>query len=95
MFKKLKNYQTKNTGILIRFDDIAENMNWSLMEKCEALFVKYSIKPVMGVIPRNNDKELLSYPIKNNFWDKIRSWKKLGWEIVMHGCSHVYDSTSY
>ena len=30
----------KNTGILIRLDDIAENMNWNLMEKSELLFEK-------------------------------------------------------
>ena len=95
MIKKLKNYTSKNTGLLIRFDDIAENMNWTLMEKCESLFAKYSIKPVLGVIPKNNDKALLSYPTNNKFWDKVRSWKKLGWEIVMHGYSHVYDSVSH
>ena len=47
--------------ILIRFDDIAENMNWHLMNKCEALFDELNIKPVMGVIPNNKDSELLSY----------------------------------
>ena len=41
--------------ILIRFDDIAENMNWYLMEKCEKLFDELKIKPVMGVIPDNKD----------------------------------------
>ena len=52
----------KNKGILIRFDDIAENMNWHLMDKCEKLFEKYNIKPVVGIIPYNKDAELLTYP---------------------------------
>ena len=95
MLKKFKNYQSKNTGILIRFDDIAENMNWNLMERCETLFLKYSIKPVLGVIPKNKDEELLTYPINSKFWDRVRNWKSLGWEIVMHGYTHVYDSTSH
>ena len=46
----MKNFISDNTGILIRIDDIAENMNWDLMEKCEVLFDKYNIKPVLGVI---------------------------------------------
>ena len=46
--------------ILIRFDDVAENMNWPLMNKCEVLFDKLNIKPVMGVIPNNEDKDLLT-----------------------------------
>ena len=55
--------------ILIRFDDIAENMNWHLMRiNVKNFLMKYNIKPVMGVIPNNKDKELLSYPKRENFW---------------------------
>ena len=81
----------KNTGILIRLDDIAENMNWNLMEKSELLFEKYGIKPILGVIPNNKDNELLSYSKKNNFWEQVRNWRDKGWEIAMHGYTHVYD----
>ena len=81
----------KNTGILIRLDDIAENMNWDLMEKSELLFEEYGIKPILGVIPNNKDNELLSYSKKNNFWEQVRNWKDKGWEIAMHGYTHVYD----
>ena len=55
MLSKIKNYITDNTGILIRLDDIAENMNWDLMKKSELLFEKYAIKPVLGFIPNNKD----------------------------------------
>jgi len=91
MLSKIKNYISDNTGILIRIDDIAENMNWNLMEKSELLFEKYGIKPVLGVIPENKDDTLLSYPKKNDFWEKVRIWKNKGWEIAMHGYTHVYD----
>ncbi len=77
--------------ILIRFDDIAQNMNWDLMSKCEKLFDQLRIKPVMGVIPNNQDKELLIYPKKNNFWDVVKNWQSKGWEIAMHGYNHIYD----
>ena len=72
MFLKMKQYITENTGILIRIDDIAENMNWEAMKKAENLFDKYSIKPVLGVIPNNKDDEFLSFPKKDNFWDQVR-----------------------
>ena len=94
MLSKIKNYVSDNTGILIRLDDIAENMNWNLMKKSELLFEKYSVKPVLGVIPNNRDSHLLEYPKNNNFWEQVRNWKKKGWEIAMHGDSHVYDSDS-
>ena len=64
MFLKIRKFIINNTGILIRLDDIAENMNWDLMKKSEVLFEKYSIKPVLGVIPENKDKELMSFPKK-------------------------------
>jgi predicted deacetylase len=91
MINSIKNYFTKYTGLLIRFDDIVPNMNWSLMNKCENLFDKYNIKPLLGIIPQNQDKELQAYKKNENFWDQARTWQKKGWEISMHGFSHVYD----
>ena len=84
------NFELMN-NILIRFDDIAENMNWQLMDKCEKLFAIYNIKIVLGVIPNNKDKELLSFPKKENFWEIVRNWQSKGWEIAMHGYNHIYD----
>ena len=81
-----------NTGLLIRFDDISENMNWKFMQKSEEIFDKYNIKPLLGVIPNNKDKEFLGYEKKENFWQKVRNWQKKGWEISMHGLTHVYDT---
>ena len=78
-------------GTLIRIDDIAENMNWQLMNKCEILFNKYDIKPVLGVIPKNKDPNLLIFPKEENFWTKIKNWQNNGWEISMHGYSHEYE----
>ena len=90
MLVSIKKYISNNTGFLVRLDDIAENQNWVLMEKCEKLFDKYKIKPILGVIPNNIDEELLGYPKNEKFWDKVRSWKNKGWEIAMHGFSHEY-----
>jgi|TARA_B110000211_G_C13898590_1_gene472872 predicted deacetylase len=93
MFEKIKNYIDKNTGFLLRLDDIAENMKWDFMNKAEIIFDQYNIKPVLGVIPYNKDKELLEHPkINSNFWDKVRSWQNKGWEIGMHGTYHSYKN---
>ena len=55
MNNSIKNFLNQHTGLLVRIDDIAENMNWSLMNKCEVLFDRYNIKPLLGVIPCNKD----------------------------------------
>ena len=85
------NLLKKNTGLIIRFDDIAPNMNWFYMNKCEKLLEKYNIKPVLGVISNNQDENLLKFPFEKNFWDKIRNWQKKNWEIAMHGYNHKYS----
>ena len=38
MISSINNYLSENTALLIRMDDIAENMNWSLIKKCEDMF---------------------------------------------------------
>ncbi len=91
MISNIKKFISHNTGMLIRLDDIAENMNWRLMEKCESLFDENNIKPLLGVVPNNKDRELLSFGKNEDFWNKVRQWKDKGWEIAMHGYSHSYD----
>ncbi len=95
MIKLLKDYIKKNTGLLIRLDDISANMNWNYMDKCERLFDKLEIKPVLGVIPDNQDPEFLKYPKNSNFWERVKSWENKGWEISMHGFSHLYKNQTY
>ena len=63
-------------------------MNWDLMDKCEELFDKNNIKPVIGVTPNNKDKELLSYPKRENFWKIVERWKNKK-EIAMHGFTRM------
>ena len=95
MINKFKKFLSDNTGLLIRLDDIAETMNWSMMEEVTNLFDKYNVKPVLGVIPNNRDPELLSYPkAKLNFWDQVKNWQNKGWEIAMHGNNHLYNKNN-
>ena len=91
MFNAIKKKVSKYTGLLIRIDDIAPNMNWNYMDKCEKIFDDLKIKPLLGVIPNNKDPELLRYQLNEKFWDRVRDWKNKGWEISMHGLSHLYE----
>ena len=91
MFNAIKKKVSKYTGLLIRIDDIAANMNWNYMDKCEKIFDDLKIKPLLGVIPNNKDPELLRYQLNEKFWDRVRDWRNKGWEISMHGLSHLYE----
>ena len=73
MFNSFKKILSKYTGLLIRMDDISENMKWEFMERCESLFDKYKIKPLLGIIPINKDPELLKFPRNlGNFFPLIK-----------------------
>ena len=91
MLNSIKKITSKYTGLLIRIDDIAENMNWQLMDRSEKLFDKYNIKPLLGVIPENKDLELKKYPSNSDFWQRVKDWQDKNWEISMHGYNHVYS----
>ena len=91
MLNSILKIKSKYTGLLIRMDDIAENMNWQYMDRCELLFDKFNLKPLLGVIPENKDPEFLKYPKNSDFWSRVKNWEKKGWEISMHGYTHLYE----
>ena len=53
MFSSILNKNPLKCKIVIRLDDIAPNMNWDMMKKTKDLFKKYNVKPLIGVIPKN------------------------------------------
>ena len=79
---------------IFRLDDICENMNWNNFNRIKEIFISNDIKPIIGVIPNNNDKELLKYPkAEINLWEEIKELQKIhGWTIAMHGYTHVYET---
>lgn len=78
---------------VIRLDDIAPNMNWDGYARAKRLFDAYDVKPLLGVIPDNQDPSLRAFPTsETNFWDEMRAAQGRGWEIAMHGYQHLYDS---
>jgi|TARA_B100001094_G_C18110953_1_gene761114 predicted deacetylase len=91
MLNSILKIKSKYTGLLIRMDDIAENMNWKYMDRCELLFDKFNLKPLLGVIPENKDPEFLKYSKNSDFWSRVKSWERKGWEISMHGYTHIYQ----
>lgn len=80
---------------LIRLDDASEYMNLEKWGKIEALLDNYDIKPIVGVIPRNQDITLMDrYQRDLTFWSKVYAWNSKGWVIAMHGYTHIYSSHS-
>lgn len=77
---------------LIRLDDACPTMNHELWERMEDLLDQYNIKPMIGIIPHNEDPKQQIDPEDASFWQHVKNWEKKGWAIAMHGYNHVYSS---
>lgn len=81
--------------ILIRFDDICPTMDYEQWSKAVDIIDKYNIKPLLGVIPCCEDRDLFINDEKENFWNYIRKLQDNGYVIAMHGFNHVCDNNSH
>ena len=77
---------------ILRLDDISPNMAWSLFSRLEEKLNLLGIKPVLGVVPDNQDSALNVEVVNTNFWDKVRDCSDLGWTIAQHGYQHKYST---
>lgn len=77
---------------LLRLDDACEKRDLKKWDKIEALLDKYSIKPIIGIIPKCEDKDMEQYPVDEKFWLRASCWQEKGWHIALHGYEHVFCS---
>ena len=80
------------TYYLIRLDDACPTMNHSLWRKMEVILDNNGVKPMVGVIPHNEDSKQQIDSEDNDFWEHVMDWEQKGWAIAMHGYNHVYSS---
>lgn len=83
--------------IAIRMDDITPDMDWKKFLRFKELCDRYRIKPLIGVVPSNLDKNLhieepQNVPVQD-FWEYVRQLGEDGWCIAQHGVTHVYKTT--
>jgi predicted deacetylase len=79
---------------LVRFDDICPTMKWTVWDRTEEILRFYSVRPIMSVIPDNQDNSLYFDPPNPHFWERVRQWQSWGWTIGLHGYQHRYRSNS-
>lgn len=77
---------------IFRLDDITPDMDWNRFYRVKAIFDKYKVKPLIGVVPDNGDENLRRGEWHEDFWEYIRSLERDGWQIAQHGYRHVYET---
>ena len=77
---------------IIRLDDITPDMNWDKFHKVERILDQYSVCPLIGIVPDNQDEKLQIEEKRTDFIEKIQGWQQKGWAIAQHGMYHVYET---
>lgn len=92
--------------IAVRLDDITSDMDWKCFFRFKDLLDRYQIKPLIGIVPDNCDKNLMGKDetVDNvpedggretnhtDFWKYVKDLEDDGWVIAMHGYRHVYST---
>ena len=75
---------------LIRLDDANQFFDEKKWLRLEKIFDDLEIKPIVAVIPKNEDPELKNCFLKVDFWETVQRWQSKGWSIAMHGFEHQF-----
>jgi len=77
---------------LIRLDDACPTMDRLKWQRMEDLLGTYGVRPMVGIIPANEDPKQKIDAENPEFWTKVKTWEKKGWAIALHGYEHCYIS---
>lgn len=78
--------------IALRMDDITPDMDWKKFDRFKSLCEQYQIRPLIGVVPINQDSMLKIEESKEDFWNYLLTLQKEGWVLAQHGVHHVYST---
>jgi predicted deacetylase len=73
---------------LLRFDDLCPTMAAERFERFILIVQRHGIRPILAVVPDNQDPELRYQDPDPAFWDRMRSLQAAGATIAMHGFRH-------
>ena len=75
---------------LVRFDDLCPTTNWDTWNRVEEIVTAHDVRPLVAVVPDNQDPKLDAGSVNDDFWKRVRRWQSDGWTIAMHGYQHLY-----
>jgi predicted deacetylase len=78
---------------LLRFDDLCPTVSQHRWERFRALIAEFGIRPILAVIPANQDRDLEPDKPDPTFWERMRAMEASGATIGLHGYRHICHST--
>lgn len=81
-----------NNKYLIRLDDACPTMDGAKWQRMFDILDRYDVRPMVGIIPHNEDpKQEIDAP-DAEFWNKAKQWQQKEYAIALHGYNHCYIS---
>ena len=82
----------KPAQYLLRFDDLCPTMARGSWERFLPLMEQHGIRPILAVVPDNQDRDLKRREPDAGFWDEMRRLEAGGATIALHGYRHLCSS---
>lgn len=76
---------------LLRFDDLCPTMSRAGWDRFRALIQQYKLKPILAIVPANQDPGLMIDPHYDEFWSEMRELETAGACIGLHGLAHTSE----
>ncbi|MGA7343846.1 MAG: DUF2334 domain-containing protein [Terracidiphilus sp.] len=77
---------------LLRFDDLCPTVCLERWRSCMALIEEFQLRPILALVPSNQDPDLETSPPDPGFWARIRAMEQDGATIGLHGYRHLCAS---
>lgn len=78
---------------IMRLDDASEHWNKENWHRMHDLLAKNDVKPIVAIIPNNEDKRLTQFESDDSFIPTMLDWISEGWTPALHGYNHVMDAS--
>jgi hypothetical protein len=79
----------KPAQYLLRFDDLCPTVAAGRWERFLPLLQEFEIRPILAIVPDNQDRELDRAEPDPEFWSRMRALQASGATIALHGYHHL------
>lgn len=74
---------------LLRFDDLCPTVSADRWQTLCSLINEFQLKPILAIVPDNQDADLALSPPNPDFWVQMRSLEAAGAATALHGFRHL------
>ena len=79
----------KPAQYLLRFDDLCPTLSPHRWQRFLPLIEKFKLRPILAVVPDNQDHDLRHAESDPGFWVRMRAMEAAGATIALHGYRHL------